>query len=164
MRKIAYGIAAVSVALASPAFAGTAQNDMPVSVNVLNSCTVAATPMAFGSPTQIGGADIDSTSTITLTCTTGAAYEVALDTGGNAASGQRYMAGTGSNTDTIPYNIYRDSGRSQTWGANSGSDTVSGTAASGSAFTLTAYGQIPSSAAAVVADNYTDTVTVTVTF
>ncbi len=164
MRKIAFGIAAVTAAIASPAFAGTASNTMPVSVNVLNSCTVSATPMAFGSPTQIGGTAIDSTSTITLSCTTGAAYEVALNSGLNAVAGQRYMAGNAVPANTVPYNIFSDSLRSAAWGSTSGTDTVSGTASSGAAFTLTAYGRIPASAASVPADSYNDTVTVTVTF
>ena len=136
---------------------------MPVSVNVLNSCTVAATPMAFGSPTAIGGSNIDTTSTVTLQCTNGAAYDVALDLGLNAVTGQRYMENA-AGTVSVPYDVYRDVGRTSGWGNTSGTDTVAGIAPVSGAVSLTAYGRIPASASSVVAGSYTDTVTVTVTF
>lgn len=164
MRKIAFGFAAVAAVVASPALAATATNTMPVSVDVINSCTVAATPMAFGAPTAIGGTNIDTTATITLNCTNGATYDVALDNGLNAASGQRYMSNGAATPVKIPYNVYRDSGRTLAWGATTGTNTSAGTAGVSGLVTLTAYGRIPSSATSVGAGSYTDTVTVTVTF
>jgi len=164
MRKIALAVASLAAVVATPALAATATNTMPVSVNVINSCTVAATPMAFGAPTAIGGANVNSTSTISLVCTNGASYDVALDNGTHAQSSQRYMSNGAATPVTIPYNIYTDSARTLPWGATSGTNTVSGTAGLSGAVSLTAYGQIPSSAASVGAGSYTDTVTVTVTF
>ena len=166
MRKIALGFAALGAVAATPAMAATATNTMPVSVNVINSCTVAATPMSFGAPTAIGGSNIDTTSTISLVCTNGASYDVALDQGLNAASGQRYMSNGAATPVKIPYNIYSDTGRSVAWGATSGTggNTVSGVAGVSGAVSLTAYGRIPSTAVSVGAGSYTDTVTVTVTF
>lgn len=161
MRKIAFGFAAVAAVVATPALAATASNTMPVSVNVTNACTVAATPMSFGAPTSIGGSNINSTSTITLVCTNGANYDVALDNGTHASGSQRNMQ---FGTATIPYNVYRDAGRTASWGATSGTDTVSGTMGATGTFSLIAYGQIPSSATSVGAGTYTDTITVTVTF
>ena len=163
MRKIFLGLAAAAAVASSPALAATATNTMPVSVNVINSCTVAATPMAFGAPAAIGGANIDSTSTITLQCTNGASYDVALDLGLNAVTGQRYMENL-AGTVAIPYNVFRDVGRTSAWGNTSGVDTVANTAGATGAVVLTAYGRIPSTAASVGAGSYTDTVTVTVTF
>lgn len=164
MRKIAFGFAAVAAVLASPAFAATATNTMPVSVDVINSCTVAATPMAFGAPTAIGGANIDTTSTITLACTNGATYDVALDNGLNSASGQRYMSNGAATPTKIPYNVYKDAARSQAWGSTTGTNTAAGTAGVSGLVSLVAYGRIPASATSVGAGSYTDTVTVTVTF
>jgi len=163
MRKIAFAFAALGAVASTPALAATATNTMPVSVNVINSCTVAATPMAFGAPTAIGGANVDSSSTITLQCTNGASYDVALDLGTNAVAGQRYMDNA-AGTVTIPYDIYRDVGRTAAWGNTSGTDTVAGVAGLSGAVSLTAYGRIPASASSVVAGSYSDTVTVTVTF
>ena len=164
MRNIFLGLAAVAAVASTPALAATATNTMPVSVNVINSCTVAATPMSFGAPTAIGGANIDSTSTISLVCTNGATYVVALDQGLNAASGQRFMSNGATTPVKIPYGIFTDSARSAAWGSTSGTNTVAGTAGASGAVVLTAYGRIPSSATSVGAGAYIDTVTVTVTF
>jgi spore coat protein U-like protein len=164
MRNIFLGLAAVAAVASTPALAATATNTMPVSVNVINSCTVAATPMSFGAPAAIGGSNIDSTSTISLVCTNGATYDVALDMGLNVASGQRYMSNGASTPVTIPYGIYTDAARSAAWGSTTGTNTVAGSAGTSGAVTLTAYGRIPSSATSVGAGAYTDTVTVTVTF
>ena len=164
MRKIAFAFAALGAVASTPALAATATNTMPVSVNVINSCTVAASPMSFGAPTAIGGANIDSTSTITLQCTNGAAYDVALDLGLNATAGQRFMSNGAATPVKIPYNVYSDSARSANWGSTSGTNTVAGVAGASGAVSLTAYGRIPSTATSVGAGSYTDTVTVTVTF
>ena len=163
MRKIALGIAVVAATAAAPALAGTATNNMPVSVNVLNSCTVSATPMAFGSPTAIGGTDIDTTSTVSLTCTNGAAYDVALDGGLNSSGTQRRMSNGAATPVYVNYGIYKDAARATTWGSAVGA-TQAGNAGVSGVVSLTAYGRIPSTAASVGAGSYTDTVTVTVTF
>ncbi|PKB14026.1 spore coat protein U-like protein [Novosphingobium kunmingense] len=162
MRKIAFGFAAVATLAASPALAATASNTMPVSVNVINSCTVSATPMAFGTLTSIGGTDVDTTANVNLVCTIGATYDVSMDLGTHAAAGQRYLQSTTDATKTIPYGIFRDAGRLQAWGSTVGT-TSTGTSLAGLT-TLTAFGRIPQSAASVPAGSYTDTVTVTVTF
>ena len=164
MRNIFLGLAAVAAVASAPALAATATNTMPVSVNVINSCTIAATPMSFGAPTAIGGANIDSTSTISLVCTNGATYDVALDQGLNAASGQRFMSNGAATPVKVPYGIFTDSARSAAWGSTSGTNTVAGSAGTSGAVVLTAYGRIPSSATSVGAGAYVDTVTVTVTF
>jgi spore coat protein U-like protein len=163
MRKIALGAAAIVALAASPAFAATATNTMPVSVNVINSCTVSASPMSFGSLSSVGGANVDTSADMSVNCTINAAYDVAVSLGANAATGtQRYLVSTTDATKQIPYNLYSDALRTKTWGPSS-PDTVTGTG-SGVAQTLTAYGRIPSSASAVPAGTYKDTVTITVTF
>jgi spore coat protein U-like protein len=165
MRKIAFGIAAAAAVAATPAVAGTATNTLPVEVNVINSCTIAATPMNFGSPTAIGTANIDRTSTVSLVCTNGAAYDVAMDPGLNAAGSQRRMSDGGGTPVYIPYAIYRDTSYTAAaeWTSSTG-NTVSGVAGASGLVSLTAYGRIPSTAPSVVAGTYRDTVTVTVTF
>lgn len=163
MRKIALGFAALAATTAAPALAGTATNNMPVSVNVLNSCTVSATPMAFGSPTAIGGVDIDTTSTVSLVCTNGANYDVALDRGLNASGTQRRMSNGAATPVFVNYGVFKDAARTTDWGAGVGA-TQAGNAGASGLVSLTAYGRIPASAASVGAGTYTDTVTVTVTF
>jgi spore coat protein U-like protein len=164
MRNTFLGLAAVAAVASTPAMAATATNTMPVSVNVINSCTVAATPMAFGAPAAIGGVNIDTTSTISLVCTNGATYIVALDQGTHAASGQRYLSNGAATPVLITYNVSSVGPGGANWGNNTGTDTVSGAAGASGLVTLTAYGRIPASATSVGAGTYTDTVTVTVTF
>lgn len=164
MRNIFLGLAAVAAVASTPALAATATNTMPVSVNVINSCTVAATPMSFGAPTAIGSTAIDSTSTISLVCTNGATYDVALDNGLNATSGQRYMSNGATTPVRVPYGVFTDVARTSAWGSTSGVNTVAGSAGLTGLVVLTAYGRIPASAPSVGAGAYTDTVTVTVTF
>lgn len=165
MRKIAFGIAAAAAVAATPALAGTATNTLPVEVNVINSCTISATPMNFGSPTSIGTANIDRTSTVSLVCTNGAAYDVAMDPGLNASGTQRRMSDGGGTPVYVPYAIYRDTSYTAAaeWTSGTG-NTVSGTAGASGLVSLTAYGRIPATAPSVVAGTYRDTVTVTVTF
>lgn len=156
-------IGGITAALISvPAYAETDDTTMPVTAEVLDACEVSATPMAFGTIPVLGSQDIDAQATISLLCTVGANYDVAMDTGLNAAGAQRNLGNADGATDVIPYEIYSDASFSAVWGSTSG-NTVGGIATTGTV-DITAYGRIPVSAAPVVAGSYEDTVTVTVTF
>ena len=147
---------------AAPAFAGTATGSMAVSALVLESCTVVATPMLFGALTEVGSANVDSTATLTLTCTPNADFYIGMNDGTNASSGQRRLKHS-ANAEFLNYNLYIDAGRSQPWGNTAGTNTKPGTAPLGTSI-HTVYGQIPAGVAGVSAGAYADTVTVTVTF
>lgn len=136
----------------------TTSTTLAVSATVLSTCIVAAVPLVFGNYT---GAELDSTATITVTCTNGTVYDVGLDEGG--ASGatvttrkMQYL------TNTLSYSLYRDASRTENWGETIGTDVVHATA--GLAPTVhTVYGRIPASQY-VTAGAYIDTVNVTVTY
>lgn len=163
MRKLIMLAAGAAALSASPAFAATDTDDMLVTATVIDSCTVTASPMAFTGLNTLGTANIDSSAAITLACTPNAAYDVSLDLGTNAGAGtQRELVNGADSTQRIPYNLYSDSARTSAWGTATG-ETVAGTANGGVA-SLTAYGRIPATAAAVTAGSYSDSVTVTVTF
>lgn len=151
-----------ALAAAAPAHAGTANGSIPVSALVLETCIVVATPMAFGSLTDVGAADVDTTSTITLTCTPNADYDIALNDGANADAGQRRMK-NGTSAEFLNYDVYMDAARTDAWGNSAGVNTKAGTAPLGVAI-HTAYGRIPAGVDGVSAGLYSDTVTVTVTF
>jgi spore coat protein U-like protein len=165
MKKI-YLIGAIgalaAVTAGAPAFAGTATGSMLVQATVLESCTVVATPMLFGALTEVGSANVDSTATLTLACTPNADFDIAMNDGTNASSGQRRLKHS-ANAEFLNYNLYIDSGRSQPWGNTAGTNTKLGTAPLGTSI-HTVYGQIPAGVAGVSAGSYADTVTVTVTF
>ena len=138
-----------------------------VSATVAKSCLVTADPLNFGSVAGLpGAADIDRVSTINVTCTTPTAYTVGLAPSNGATTGAGVMAPTGGvpgNTDTVPYQLYRNAGRSSIWGNVTGTNTVAGTG-SGLVQALTVYGRVLGASANVRPDSYLDVVTVTVTY
>lgn len=150
--------ASVSTAMA----AATATTSFNVTATVIDVCAVSATNLGFGTYSPIGGSALDGSSTITVTCTLGTPYNVRLDAGANGASvSARQMLRT-SGTETLPYYLYRNAGRTQNWGLTDNTDTVSATG-TGVSVGHTVYGRIPASSN-VPAGSYTDTVNVTVSY
>ena len=163
MNKFTLLVAAgLAFALPQTANAGTTSATMAVAATVLQTCTVAATPMLFGNVAP-GTGDIDTSSQLTLVCTPNATYDILLNNGGHASSGQRHLAAT-SGTELVPYNLFQDSNRTQPWGNTVGTNTKAGAAGTTGNASYPVYGRIPASAAAVTAGAYSDTVTVTVNF
>ena len=72
-----------------------------------------------------------------------------------------------TNTDTIPYKLYKDSGRLNAWG-DSGTNTLTGQIGAGTAVSVTqkypVYGRVLGTDLNKTPDRYADTVTVTVTY
>ncbi len=138
----------------------SAKSDTTFQVNaeVVASCTVTATNLSFGSYTL---SQLDATSTITTTCTSGADVKIGLNagTGSSATVKARKMTSSGN---TLEYGLYQDSGRSTNWGNTPGTDTkdIKGT---GEAQVFTVYGRIPANQSSPIG-TYTDTITVTVNF
>ncbi|WP_031500918.1 spore coat protein U domain-containing protein [Bryobacter aggregatus] len=132
-------------------------------------CTVSNTGMLFGSYNPINGSYVDSTGTVTVSCSTILAlllsYTVQLSTGSSGTYFPRQMK-FGANT--LNYNYYTDAARTTVWGTGTG-----GTGApSYSALLIllgtvtndyTAYGRIPAGQAAKPGV-YTDTITITVNY
>lgn len=119
------------------------------------------TNLDFGTVPGLIGNDIDNASTVTMTCTGRTAWNVALDNGQNASGSTRRMRlpATGN---YVTYELYQTAARTQRWGNTLGTDTVPGTG-TGSAQTLTVYGRVPA-AQSVPAGNYSDTITVTISY
>lgn len=135
-----------------PAFAATAN------VNAVCKFT-GATNLDFGSVPGLLTANTDRTSTISLTCTNKAPWQVGLDNGLNASGNTRRMLGSGG---AVTYGLYRDNPRQLRWGNTLNTDTASGSG-SGTTQSLTVYGRVPPQSA-VPAGNYSDKITVTVTY
>lgn len=153
----------VTFGLASTSFinAATVTNTMPVKITIQNACnisTTAPTTLDFSTQGPLV-ANVDQTATISVTCTTGAAYNVGLDGGGGGNINARRMINGAS---TVGYQLYSNNARTTVWGVTIGTDTVSG-AGNGTAQTLTVYGRVPPQTTPV-ANVYNDTVNVTVTY
>lgn len=142
--------------------AATATQTFNVTMAIQTQCQVAnATNMVFPAAGSLA-AIVNQTSTFNVTCPLSTPYTVGLDDGGNVVGAQRRMKGGIANNEFINYNLFQDVARTVAWGNVSGSwQTGTGT---GVVQTYTVYGQVPVQATPSPATNYTDTVTITVTF
>lgn len=149
------------LALASAAEAATSTATLGVSVTIAATCAASASTMNFGSIAS-GPADVDSTGTITVTCTKNAAFNVGLNAGqGSTLVTARKMKNT-STTDLLNYSLYRDAARTLNWGSTVGTDTLAGTG-TGAAQSIPVYGRIPGGQV-VPAGSYGDTISLVVTY
>jgi spore coat protein U-like protein len=148
---------------ATPALADSKQTSLGVSATVNANCTVSANAVGFGDVDTLSASAVNGSGSVVVTCTNGTGWTAAADigAGSGATFATRRMTVSGN---TLNYTLYRDSGRTQVWGDGTGSTfTVAGTG-SGSAQTITVYGQIPGGQSSAPAGLYTDTVGVTITY
>ena len=103
--------------------------------NVVSQCAVSATSLDFGTVGLLL-ANTDGTSTLSVQCANGIAYQVGLSNGLNASGTTRRMSGPGG---LVSYELYRNSTRTQRWGNTLNTDTVIGSG-NGSSQSLTVYG------------------------
>ncbi len=139
----------------------TSFNSSGVLADYDNSCVarITAADLDFGQ-TPPPGTAIAATSTIAVSCPPQTSWRLGLNDGLNHAGGSRRMAGSGG---YVRYNLYRDPGRTQQWGNAIANSYTHTTAANGSTVTVTVYGLVPAQPEAVPG-NYSDTVTVTLTY
>lgn len=150
---------------APPTCSGTLTNGpftFSVSATITKNCRVSAATLDFGTVDGFLTANLDQTTALQTTCTNGTAYKIGLDNGQNANGTTRRMAGAAG--EFVVYELYRDSGRTQRWG----NDTVNGTdtvndSGNGLAKTTTIYGRVAAQATPAPG-NYSDTITVRVTY
>lgn len=169
-RPLAFGIAACIYAAGSvSALAGTATSNLTAQITITASCTINAATLDFGSNpgTTLVAANIDASSTVSVTCTSGSPYSIGMDNGANASGTQRRMK-TGANF--LNYNLYVDAGRTNAWttAASSSTCTTANSCAlgtgNGSAQSVSIYGRVPSIGTAPPAGAYSDTVLMTITY
>jgi spore coat protein U-like protein len=151
----------LALGFASSANAATATTTFTVSTTVLATCTVSAGNLTFA---NYSGAQVDNSSTVTVTCTNTTPYNVGLNAGtATSATVTTRKMTSASKSATLAYSLYSDSTRTTNWGNTVGSDTVTGTG-NGSGQGLTVYGRIPAGSYPAPATDYTDTITATVTY
>jgi len=157
-------VAGLLAAAASASFADTATAPLLVTATVLKSCELATTPVAFGTVTPSLTGVADAAGSVDVVCTKDTPYVLDLSTGGNSATfGARNMAGGGGNTDLLSYNLYTTAARTAVWGDTTESTSqVLGTG-TGASISHAVYGRL-SRNQFVTPDDYTDVVTVTVTY
>lgn len=153
--------AIVCWSMSQPAIATTATTTFTVTATATKACNISATSLNFGNYDPTAATPLDSTSTITILCTTGTAYNIGLNAG--SAPGATVTTRKMTNgANSLNYALYQDSSRTINWGNTVGTDTVGGTAG-GTAANLSVYGQVPA-LQNVPVGAYTDTVTATITY
>lgn len=158
-------VAAALVGLDSQA--ATATSNMPVTATIAANCTISSAAVGFGpyDPVVTNAATaLNSTGTVTTTCTNGSAVTVTLGQGASAAGGStattplRQMA---NGVNRLAYFLYSDSARTVVWGDTAG--TGKADTGTGVASPLTVYGAVTGGQNKPVG-SYSDTVIATVTF
>jgi len=158
-------VAGALVVASGSAVAATKTTTFGVSATVNPNCLVSAQALNFGG--YDGTAAKTGTSDISVRCSSGTIFDVALSTGGGTYA-QRLLAGAGPNR--LQYNLYTTLAANTVWGDGTlGTATMPGLGAGmaiANAQTLTVYGQLPDNAFNQGAPSgvYNDTITVTVTY
>ena len=154
------------LALAWPVvgLADSASSTIAVSATVRRNCTIATTPLAFGSYDPVVGnasTPLDGTATVTIACTMGTPASIGLDIGANAAATQRRL--TNGSAAYLNYQIFLDSAYSTVWGTDTTNQLDAGTAPSKTPRAFPVYGRIPA-AQDVPIGAFSDAVVATVNF
>lgn len=126
-------------------------------------CTVATNNFAFGNynPLNPAPTNVTGTNLITVQCEGNGSMTVDLSTGGSTSYFPRAMTGV---TDTLTYNFYTAASLGTVWGdGTGGTGHIVQTFTHNSTTSFNVYGQI-TALQNVAPGNYTDTITVTVTF
>lgn len=137
----------------------SATETFTITAVVQATCTISATPLAFG---NYSGALLNSTATISVTCTNTTSYTVGLNAGTATGATVTNRSMTGPASTLLRYALFNNSTRTTNWGNTTGTGALAGTG-NGALNSLTVYGQIPA-AQFVRPGNYADTITATITY
>lgn len=168
VRARRHGFMALSVALmacvgASGSNAATQNDTFDVTATIVASCSISANDLAFGNYDPLSVTDLDQTTTISVTCSSGATYDIQLSGGLSANVAARSMDDDATGTNLLNYSLFTDSGRTNNWGVTNGTDTYQGTG-TGAAQVVTVYGRIPAGQTTLPVGTYADTITATIEY
>ena len=157
---LAAGLASAALALPMT-HAATTTNTMAVSLTVVGTCAVAATPMVFGPSSSDISTALDAEASLQVVCTTGTPWDITLDagTGAGATHASRKMTNASDNS-TVDYSLFTDAGRTTVWDESGGQVTGVG---DNTPQNVPVFGQVFAPQTASQGD-FTDTIVVTLTF
>lgn len=153
---------------------GFGSSAMAVNVNgnfqsnavISSSCLLSASAVAFGAFTPTATATtLSANGTVSATCSNGVPYALSLDGGTKGTIATRKMGGANvANADLLIYNIYTTTAKTTIFGdGTTGSGSKINSTGTGSAQAITVYGGLLTNQY-VTPDNYSDTLTVTMTY
>lgn len=135
----------------------TATNNLLVTAEYENGCNLQSVPdLNFGQTNNLLQEKTNST-TISLYCPTNTTWKIGLDNGLNYDGISRRMR---KGVDYIPYYLYKNSNFTQIWDSNSDSQGVGNNGTQ----QIRIYGKVPIQNKLIPAGEYSDTVTVTLTY
>ncbi|RDS79325.1 SCPU domain-containing protein [Dyella monticola] len=120
-------------------------------------CSATTTGVSFGTYDPFASAPLDSTGSVSVTCSASTSYIVALSAGQGSFASRTMSSGA----HLLAYNLYTDTLRTTVWGDGSGSTTT--VPGSGTSASYTVYGRVPALQNAYVGA-YSDSIIVTVSF
>jgi spore coat protein U-like protein len=134
-------------------------------------CAVAATAVQVGAYNPLSATPLDANGTVTVTCGQNAValvlgYTVMLSTGQSGSYATRKMA---NGSKYLNYQLYTNVGRNFPWGDGTSSTSFNGALLTLSLFgpvsaSYTVYGRIPALQNNITPGNYSDVITVTVSY
>ena len=127
-----------------------------VQANITKNCTVTTQSVDFGSVGLLA-ANVDANGQVRVTCTQSTGYSVGLSVGSFTPTTRRML----KSSEFITYGLYQDSSRTQGWGDTVG--TMPTGTGSGLTQNYTVHGRVQPQTTPSPG-NYTDTLTVTITY
>lgn len=122
-------------------------------------CTVSTSGLSFGTYDVFSPLNDDITGTISVNCASGTSYSLSLSTGFGTYASRTMTSGT----NLLAYNLFLDPTRLTIWGDGSGGTGIASGVGTGTNVDTSVYGRIPAGQNVSVG-NYSDVITVTVTF
>lgn len=164
LKAAAMALPCLGVLMMAPAsHAATDTATFNVTASIVDACDVQASDVAFGAYSPSASTALDSTGAVSVYCTVGTNYALALNvgTGGGTYVSRRMTSGS----NQLTYNLYTTAARSTVWGDGSASTgTISGTGTGLlTAATHTIYGRMGISQDSPPGA-YSSTITVTLNF
>lgn len=143
MKLKALILALAAAAFATTANAGTVDTTFQAQMNILPDCSISATDLVFPNSGLLQ-ANVDASSSITVHCNAGMAYNLEIDGGLHSLNGplDRRMEGTTAGNNYVSYGLFQDASRSIPWGAQLSGSQFTGMG-TGDFFTHTVYGRVP---------------------
>jgi spore coat protein U domain-containing protein, fimbrial subunit CupE1/2/3/6 len=147
---------------ASPA---TATFQVKMTIQKTCSVTAGSTSDINLGTVDTSATNISGTNSFTVKCSKTTPYFIGLAPSNASITGAGVMSGTGTNTDTVPYQLYSNSGLSLVWGNTATSTLVgNGVAGTGSGGNQTINVWAEAASANYTPDSYSDTVTINVNY
>jgi spore coat protein U-like protein len=128
-------------------------------------CTaVSTTSVAFGAYDGRAGGPVDGQGGVDVTCDASVAFDIALNPGLHSSTFAPRRMGHATKSYLLDYNLFLDPARTQVWGDGTNATFTQSGHGNGAAQNYTIYGRIPGLQTGVGVGDYSDSVTVTVTY